>query len=83
MNNTQELYEKYGDKIVLGIVTDEPFDPATATEEEQRQAARTFIEKYTKPGKPSVYSTFYNPPGMLTPVFREELYKAARERYGK
>lgn len=83
MNNTQDLYEKYGDKIVLGIVSDAPFDPATTSEADQRAAARAFVEKYTKPGKPAMYSTFYNPPGMLTPAFREEMYKASRERYAK
>ena len=83
MNNTQELYEKYGDRIVIGIVADKTFDPATATEEEQRAAARDFVEKYTKPGKPCMYSAFYNRPGMLTPAFREELYIASRERYSK
>jgi hypothetical protein len=83
MNNTQELYEKYGDSIVLGIVVDNPFDPAVATEEEQRAAARDYVEKYTKPGKPSMYSAFYNRPGMLTKAFREELYIASRERYSK
>ena len=36
MNNTQKLYEDWGDKIMIGIVYDKPFDPATATEEEQR-----------------------------------------------
>ena len=83
MNNTQKLYEDWGDKIMIGIVYDKPFDPATATEEEQRAAARDFVEKYTKPGKPAMYSGFYNPPGMLTRAFREELYKASRERYSK
>ncbi len=82
MNNTQQLYEDYGDKIVLGIVYDKPFDPATATEEEQRAAARDFVEKYTKPGKPSSYS-LYNPVGMMTDAFREELYKASRIRYSQ
>ena len=43
---------------MIGIVYDKPFDPATATEEEQRAAARDFVEKYTKPGKPAMYSAF-------------------------
>ena len=83
MNNTQKLYEDYGDRIMIGVIYENPFDPATATEEEQRAAARDFVEKYTKPRKPSVYSSFYNPPGMRTPAFTEELYKASRIRYSK
>lgn len=83
MNNTQAIYEKYGDRIVLGVVYEHPFDPASATEEEQRAAARDFVETYTQPGKPAMYSAFYNPPGMLTKAFREELYMASRTHYQK
>jgi hypothetical protein len=82
MNNTAELYEKYGDKIAIGIVYDKPFDPETATEEEQRAAAKDFVERFCKPGKPSTYS-LYNPPGMLTPIFREEVYRLSREKLSK
>lgn len=81
MNDTKALYEKYGDKIVIGCINDVVFDSATATEEEQRAAARHFVETYCKPGKPATYSAFYNAPGQLTPAFREELYKASREAY--
>lgn len=83
MNNTQKLYEDYGDKIILGIVYENPFDPETAPEEVQRGAARDFVEKYTKPGKPCMFSAFYNRPGLLTPAFREELYKESRIRYSE
>ncbi|MEI3239389.1 MAG: hypothetical protein V8S32_04990 [Lachnospiraceae bacterium] len=44
-------------------------------------AARRFLEKFSKEGKVAVFSAFYNKPGMLTPAFREELYKASRIRY--
>ena len=40
-----------------------------------------FVEKFSKEGKVAVFSAFYNKPGMLTPAFREELYKASRIRY--
>ena len=82
MNNTIELYEKYGDKMAIGIVNDETFDPETATEEEQRAVARRFVERFTKPGKRGFFSMYYNKPGQTTPAFREELYKASREVYG-
>ena len=83
MNNTGELYRKYGDRIVIGVVPDTVFDPRTASEEEQRSAARAFVEKYTEPGKLCSYSTFYAPEGMLTPAFREELYRTSRIRYSR
>lgn len=83
MNDTVQLYEKYGDRVAIGAVDPEPIDPATASEEEQRAAARRFVERFTKEGKVSVFSAFYNTPGLLTPAFREELYKASRIRYSR
>ena len=83
MNDTIALYEKYGDKLAIGVVNDEPFDPATATEEEQRAAARKFAARFTKPGKLGFFSGFYNAPGQMTPAFREELYKASRISYSQ
>ncbi|MDD7389209.1 MAG: uroporphyrinogen decarboxylase family protein [Lachnospiraceae bacterium] len=82
MNDTVALYEEYGDRIAIGVVYDKPFDPASASEEEQRAAARDYAERFTKPGKIAYYS-LYNAPGMMTPAFREELYKASREIYSK
>ena len=81
MNDTIALYEKYGDRIAIGIVNDEPFDPATATEEEQRATARRFAERFCQPGKLGFPSIFYNAPGQMTPAYREELYKASRLAY--
>ena len=82
MNDTIKLYEEYGDKIIIGVVYDKPFDPATATEEEQRAAARDYVERFTKPGRLCTWST-YNNPGLMTRAFREELYKASRISYSK
>ncbi|MBQ6602841.1 MAG: methyltransferase [Eubacterium sp.] len=82
MNNTAELYEKYGDKICISVVNDSPIDPTTASEEEVRQAARDYVAKYCKPGKPSQYSMYSNPAWMGRPEFMEELYKASRKVYG-
>jgi hypothetical protein len=77
MNDTQGDYEKYGDKIVLGVNPD-PFDPATTSEAEQRALARKFVDKFCKPGKPS-YISYYGV-GALTNAFREELYKYSRTK---
>ena len=83
MNDTIALYEKYGDRIAIGVVNDEPFDPAVATEDEQRAAARKYAQRFTKPGKLGFWSGFYNAPGQMTPAFREELYKTTRELYAE
>lgn len=78
MNNTEKLYEDYGDKIVISVVCNELADPANATEEELRAAARSFAAKFAKPGKVASLSTMYGNPAYLTKAFREELYKASR-----
>ena len=83
MNDTIALYEKYGDRIAIGVVNDEPFDPATATEEEQRATARKYAQRFCQPGKLGFWSGFYNAPGQMTDAFREELYKTTRELYSK
>jgi len=80
MNDTHKIYELYGDKILLGIVPT-PFDPETATEEEQRAAAREFAEKFCRAGKPSFLNRTSGK--YLTPAFREELYIQSRKNYSK
>ncbi|MDR1909020.1 MAG: hypothetical protein LBQ35_03810 [Spirochaetaceae bacterium] len=77
MNDTQGAYEKYGDKIVLGVIPDQ-FDPATTSEADQRAAARKFVDKFCKPGKPSLIN--YYGAAVLTVPFREELYKYSRTK---
>ena len=79
MNDTQKIYELYGDKIIIGVIPD-PFDPETATEAEQRAAAKAYADKFCRPDKPS--SLGYGM-GLVTPAFREELYIRSRENYSK
>lgn len=86
MNDTLALYEKYGDKIIIGLIPD--LDPETTTEEEQRAYAREFAEKYCKPGKPSMLSFYGGPMVVLSggkcpssPAFLEELYIQSRKNY--
>lgn len=81
MNDTHKIYELYGDKIIIAVIPD-PFDPKTATEEEQRDAARCYAEKFCKPDKPSMWSMYASIAGYLTPTFREELYIQSRIHYG-
>jgi hypothetical protein len=79
MNDTQKDYELYGDKIVIGVIPDQ-YDPAATPEEDQRAAARKFVDKFCNPGKPCVINAYGS--GALTPAFREELYKASRIKFG-
>ncbi|MDR1909062.1 MAG: hypothetical protein LBQ35_04030 [Spirochaetaceae bacterium] len=79
MNDTQGDYEKYGDKIIIGVIPDQ-WDPAVTPEEKQREEARKFVDKFCKPGKPATIN-FYGAQ-VLTPVFREELYRYSRIKLG-
>jgi hypothetical protein len=80
MNNTQKLYDEVGDKIIISVVPTF-FDAATASEEEQRQAARDHVDRFCQPGKPSMLG-FYAMP-MLTPAFTKEIYEYSRRHYYK
>lgn len=75
MNDTLTLFDKYGDKICLGLIPKQ-FDPATTSEEEQRTYAKEFVEKVCVPGKYSFVSLYGA--GVLTRPYREELYKQSR-----
>ena len=77
MNDTAKAYELYGDQILIGVIADE-LDPS-ASEEEQRAAARAYADKFCRSDKPSMLNGGYN----LLPAFREELYKQSRINYAK
>ena len=79
MNDTHKIYELYGDKIIIGVMPDALDE--TASEEEQRAAARAYADKFCNPQKPSYFNV--NAAKMLTPAFREELYIRSRENYSK
>lgn len=81
MNDTDKIYELYGDQLIVAVLP-EQFDPKNTTEEEQRAMARRYAEKYCSPEKPSMWSMYASIAGYLTPAFREELYKETRLRYG-
>ncbi len=82
MNDTVALYEKYGDKINIGITYDKPFDPATATEEEQIAAADDFVERFSVPGKAGEFAPSHNR-AIATEVFMKELYRASRKKFAE
>ena len=80
MNDTQKIYELYGDKIIIGV-SPTPFDPETTSEEEQRLAAREYVNNFCRRDKPSMLGAYGAQ--IITPVFREELYMRSRENYSK
>ncbi len=75
MNDTEKAYELYGDKILIGVIP-KALDPS-ATEEEQRAAARDYANKFCRPDKPSILNGGFS----LPKAFREELYKQSRLNY--
>jgi hypothetical protein len=79
MNDTQGAYEKYGDRIIIGVIPDQ-WDPAVTPEEKQREEARKFVDKFCRPGKPALIN--YYGSQVLTPAFREELYRYSRIKLG-
>lgn len=78
INDTHMLYEKYGDKLIIGVMPDS-FDPAATSEEAQRSFAAMYLEKFAKPGKPSIVNKAAGT--FLAPAFREELYKLSRAKF--
>jgi len=78
MNDTHTLYEKYGDKIIIGVYPD-PIKP-DATDEDYRQAARDHVDRFCQPGKPS---SLGNSTLNANPAFMEELYIYSRKHYAK
>ena len=78
MNDTHGLYEQFGDKIVIAVMPDR-FDPNTTSDDDMRAAARNFVDRFCKPGKPSTVG--YEAGEMMTPAFTEELYEYSRKRY--
>jgi len=81
MNDKAMIYDKYGDKIILGIEPDisyNMFDPAAVppTLEEATAAAQRFIDKYVPnfKEKPVLMGFFFGPPG-----FDDYLYEASRK----
>jgi len=80
MNDTQKIYELYGDQILIGVIPD-MYDPSVTSEEDQRAAARAYADKFCNPDKPSFFNTYGAP--VLTSAFREELYKQSRQKYSR
>lgn len=74
MNDTDKLFREYGDKIIIAVIPDAVTEDMP--EEEQRAAARRYVEKYCIPGKPVIIGRTDG-----TTAFNEELYKCSRLAY--
>ncbi len=81
MNDTVALFDKYGDKIAIGVIAEEELrlDPATATPEEMAAAGKAFADRFAVPGKICTMSR-YNAP-WASREFREAVYKESRLNY--
>jgi hypothetical protein len=66
-------------KTGLAVIPDS-IDP-NAPEAVQREAARAYANRFSRPDKPSMWKMYAN--RMLTPAFREELYRQSRLNYAK
>ena len=75
MNDTHALYEKYGDKMVIGVVAPK-WDP-NGTEEEQYEAGKAFAEKFYRPNKSAAYSLYTYIP--MTDAYAKGVYEASRK----
>ncbi len=73
MNDTEKLFQEYGDQIIITVNLVLPPD---LTEEEQRDAAKRFVETHCVPGKKLRvnYDTHLK-------AFEKELYKQSRLAY--
>jgi len=78
MNDIEALYDNYGDKIMLCVFQPET-DLAERSVQEQREAARRFVDRFCQPGKPSLMSIgSYR---SSTPAFLDEVYEYSRKKY--
>jgi hypothetical protein len=80
MNDFNKIYELYGDKIILAIAP-EPYDSNTVSEEKQRTLAKEYANAFCRPDKPTYLSIAAV--SLLTPAYREELYKQSRINYAR
>lgn len=78
MNNIEELYDNFGDKIIFAVFPPET-DLAQRSEEEQRQSARRLVDRYSQPGKPVVLGIIAL--RRMTPAFDDEVYRYSRKKY--
>lgn len=75
MNDTQKLWDDYGEQICISVMPDQ-YDPEKTSQEEQRRYGREYAERFSKPGKLAKLG-FYSGT-TLTSAFLEEVYIQSR-----
>ena len=78
MLDADDMYAKYGDKLILGFAPEGELT-ADSTDEQQREAARNFVERFCDPERPTLLSAGGGQ--VYKDAFYEELYKQSRIRY--
>ena len=73
--DTAKVYELYGDQLLVGV--DPKIDASGKTDDEMRQAARDFVDRFMQPGKPCF---FHSRHACFTEAFCEEMYEYSREK---
>lgn len=81
MNDTEKIYQLYGDKILIGTKPDR-FDPQKTSVEDQIKIAKKYVDTYCRPDKPSYISMYsYSVRQVLTPAVRDAIYEGSRRNY--
>lgn len=79
INNTQKLFQQYGDQIIIGVTPD-AYDLEKDSEETIRSKARDFVARFcSDPNKVCVVNRYFSP--YIQGAYAEELYKASRQVY--
>lgn len=76
MNDIKMLYDRYGDKLLLGVSPPD-IDPE-ASEEELYAGLEDFIDYYCRPGKPPVSVFAFSMDKTFHPKLGEAVYKLSR-----
>ncbi|NLO47211.1 MAG: methyltransferase [Clostridiales bacterium] len=83
LNDTHEIFDLYGDKIIIGVAPTGPTSvftmPKPGSEAEDIAAAESFTERFCRKDKPIVFNMYSSM--MLSPAYRSALYKASRLKY--
>ena len=79
MNDFDYLFENFADKILL-YVWEDTTELLDKSEEEQREAARKFFDRFNKPGKFTMLSSHMT---AAPKAYLDEIYRYSRVRYAE
>ena len=80
MNDYEKLYDLYGDKIILGVIPKAL--PENCTDEQAKENAKEFVERYTKPGT-CVFISGSGAANLANRTWRAEVYRLSRMKYSE